>query len=170
MAIIPVNKRGTTILQHPSSLPPMQKPVGVVPAVQNVSKEIHPLPPVHLNPQESSPEQLQKQMLDLYEMTRVATLPMRQDPEAAPCIVRGIHFDNSDPNNAQYVTQTIKHTLGRPVTGVTACMARNVHYQGFVVPNPNGEDENHYVSVRQQIPAGATGPLAAIHDLRLTAD
>lgn len=171
MAIGTPLKRGTTIQTHPSSAPaPQQAKTQFVPTVSNLTKELHPLPVVHLNTEELEPKQLQKQMLDLYEATRVATLAMRQDPESSPNYVRGIKFENPDPNNAQYITQTIKHSLGRPVTGVTCCRAQNIHYQGFEVPNPNGEDPSQYVTIRQLIPAGATGTLAAIHDLKLIGD
>lgn len=171
MGITSIPKRGTTIITHPSSVVnTTQKPI-VVPSTQtNFTKEIHPLPVVHLNPEEATPQALQKQMLDLYESTRIATLPMRQNPMSAPCIVRGIKFENPDPNNAQYITQTIRHTLGRPVTGVTSVRAQNIHYQGFEIPNPNGEDPNQYVTIKQLIPAGAVGNLAAIHDLSVTGD
>jgi hypothetical protein len=78
------------------------------------SNELQPVPPLHLDPQEITPENLQKQFMDAYETLRRATLPMRQNPASAPSHSRGIQCTGT-PAQPQIIL--VPHALGRPYTG-----------------------------------------------------
>lgn len=165
MAITPIQKRGTTILTHPSSLPAAVKSVGAVPSVLSSQRELHPLAPIHLTGDDVTPAALPRTLMQLHESIRVATLAIRQDPESAPCYVRGVRFTNTTDKSAT-ITQTFKHQLNRPFTGLGVCRSQGAPYQGNEISNPNGLDPAQYATVQTVVPANTT----AIHDFKLSGD
>ena len=171
-----VPRRGTSILQHPAPGTPAAKPspLTIGQNQENFSKELHPLPPVHLDPSEVTPERLAKTFLDTYENTRRATLSNRQDPSSSPSYVRGVAFENSG-TTAAVVTRVIRHGLGRPHTGLDACRtqlsqvptdATQAPSHPWEIPNQNGEDPGLYATVQTVVPPGMT----ITHDLKLFGD
>ena len=172
MSVKPAAKRATTVTTH--SAPPGS---GFGPArvsnLPSAQKELHPLPPVHLDAQDVTPEGLQKRLLDLYESVRVATQPMRQNPESAAAYERRVAFTNRS-NAAANVTVTFRHSLGQaPTNGVTPYHSEVAAFSGYTmtdpntgaIVNPNGEDPDHYVTVTTSVPAGMT----AYHSFKLSA-
>jgi hypothetical protein len=91
------------------------------------SNELHPVPPLHLDAQESTPERLQKQFMDAFETLRRATLPMRQNPASAPCHSRGV-ISRGTPTSPQILL--VPHALGRPHTGAHVTQHTGTPFSG----------------------------------------
>ena len=159
-------RRATTVLTHPSSLPPgvESRTVGPAPSVDNLARELLPLPVVR-GGEAPTWADVAKMASEQFEAVRQATLPLRTDPEAAPCYVRGIKFENTS-NAEAVVTQVIKHTLGRPVTGITCTRSQAAPYRGYQIKNAPGLDPRLYVTISSTVPANTT----AVHALKLIAD
>ena len=87
-------KRQTSILVNPTGTPATK--ATALAASSPFSNELHPLPPVHITTEDVRQDRLPKTLMDLHESIRVATMPMRQDPESAPSYVRGVQFTNTD--------------------------------------------------------------------------
>ena len=135
------------------------------------SKELHPLPPVHLTRDDTTGERLPKTLMDMHEQFRRATMASRQNPASAPCHARGIVFQNQSAN-AAVVTMTFRHALGRPHTGLHVCRTQVTGApttglsMPYEVPNPAGVVESQYVTVATMVPANTT----ITHDLLLWGD
>jgi hypothetical protein len=169
-SIKPVQRRGVSILNHPSSQPPAErvaKPSGLTITEQtSPARELAPLPVVHLDPKESeSPQNLAKQFVDSYEAIRKATLHTRQDPGAFPCYVRGVQFKNTS-NAVANVSVTFQHTLGRQNTGLHPCRSQGAAFYGYEMANPQGQDPTKWITVTTAVPANTT----ATHDFRIFGD
>jgi hypothetical protein len=163
--------RQTTIINLGAAPPSAQNQGAVGPQSAGVPRELHPLKKVNITEEDvQNPEAIARHLNELHESFRRATLSMRQDPKSAPCYVRGVVF--ARPANANVAapytaTVSVRHSLGRPVSGCHACMSQGGAYSGFVVPNPPGLSNSQYVTVQHVVPAGS-GPLT--HDLHLFAD
>jgi hypothetical protein len=171
-----IPKRATTILTMPNPGTAPSKTTGhSVGSVDDFgAKELHPLPPIHLNPDENlSPKDLQKQILDIYESVRRATMGMRQNPESAPAYVRNVQFAAPASPNANVtsvpVTVTFRHGLGRaPANGVTCIHSEGAPFQGIYVPpvGPEDYDPTQYARVTTNVPPGTT----ATHHFKLSSE
>lgn len=164
MSVKPSPKRSVTVTDH-SAIPTSRAPVqiGNVPSTQ---KDLHPLPQVHLDAQDVTPQGLQKKFMDMYEAFRTRTDAMAKNPLTAPAYEKRIQFTNSG-TAAAFITQTFKHSLGRaPTHAVTCIHSEGAPYQGFTVANPNGEDPAQFQTVTALVPAGTT----AFHSFMLSAD
>ena len=155
-------KRQTTILVNPTG--PVTKATALA-ASSPFSNELHPMPPVHITTDDVRQDRLPKTLMDLHESIRVATMPMRQDPESAPSYVRGVQFNNNTANAAP-VTVTFRHGLNRAPVSVSHVHAQGAAYAGYTVPNPNGEDPSQYATITTSVPANTV----ATHDFKLASD
>jgi len=119
--IKPLERKATSILTPPAA---NQTPGQSNSTTrQQFSRELQPLPPIHLDPQEvDKPERLAKVLMDIHEMHRRASLPMRQDPGAMPAYTRSV-TTTATPANPQIIQ--VPHSLGRAYTG-----AHVVRHQG----------------------------------------
>lgn len=163
MAVKPSTRRSVTITDHQSSTTSFgPAKVGNLPSSQ---KDLHPLPAVHLDAQDVTPQGLQKKFMDVYEALRTRTDAMAKNPDTAPAFERRIAFTNSNNHSAR-VTVTFPHSLGRAPVWVTCNHSENAFYQGFSVPNPNGEDPATHHTIACQVPANTT----AYHSFKLTSN
>jgi hypothetical protein len=156
-------KRQTSILVNPTGTPATKSTA--LAASSPFSNELHPLPPVHITADDVRQDRLPKTLMDLHESIRVATMPMRQDPESAPSYVRGVQFANNTANAAP-VTVTFRHGLQRAPVSVTPVHSQGAPYQGYSVDNPNGSDPTQYATITTSVPANTV----ATHDFKLASD
>ena len=156
-------KRQTSILVNPTGTPATK--ATALAASSPFSNELHPLPPVHITTEDVRQDRLPKTLMDLHESIRVATMPMRQDPESAPSYVRGVQFTNNTANAAP-VTVTFRHGLQRAPVSVTPVHSQGAPYQGYSVGVPAGTDPTQYATITTVVPPNTT----ATHDFKLASD
>jgi hypothetical protein len=122
----PTQQARTSILNATSPTTP--RTTGFVGSKETTfSNELHPVPPLHLDAQEPTPERLQKQFMDAFETLRRATLPMRQNPASAPCHSRGVQATGT-PTAPQILL--VPHALGRPHTGAHVTQHTGTPFSG----------------------------------------
>jgi hypothetical protein len=155
--IAPRTSPGTTILDLKS---PPSKTTSIS-SQTGISRELHPLPPVHVTPEQvADPTSLARTLTDMHENIRKATLSARQDPKSAPCYVRNVAFKNTSANVAS-ISVTIPHTLSRPHTILHVTRSQGAAYNGF-----ESNASNTHVTITTTVPPGVT----ALHDFTLAGD